>query len=106
MCLGFEKYFQVKEKGEGSDYFKKQYKKFIIVYIYYKIKTQDLEVTKKDFYESLESYFEGQSTSINFANFDLSTRSTLTTMKELGKVNPNILAGTLKSLYEAFITTE
>lgn len=76
------------------------------MYIYYKIKTQDLEVTKKDFYESLESYFEGNSTTINFANFDLSTRSTLSTMKELGKTNPNILIGTLRSLYEAFITTQ
>jgi hypothetical protein len=76
------------------------------LYIYYKIKTQDLEVTKKDFYESLESYFEGNSTTVDFANFDLSTRSTLTTMKELGKTNPKILVGTLKSIYESFITTE
>lgn len=104
--IGYEKYFQVKEKGEGSDYFKKQYKKFIILYIYYKIKTQDLEVTKKDFYESLESYFEGSTTSIDFSNFDLSTRATLSTMKELGKTNPNILISTLKSLYQSFITTK
>jgi len=96
----------VKEKGEGSDYFKKQYKKFYILYIYYKIKTQDLEVTKKDFYDSLESYFDGSSTSISFANFDLSTRGTLTIMRDLGKTNPKLLEGILKSLYESFITTK
>jgi hypothetical protein len=63
-------------------------------------------VAKKDLYELFESYLEGNSTTTDFANFDLSTRSTLSTMRELEKTHPNILIGTLKSIYESFVTNE
>jgi hypothetical protein len=72
---------------------------FMILYVYNKIKAQDLEVTNKDFYESLESCFQGKSTATTYASFDLSTASTLSAMREPGKTNPNILIGTLKSFY-------
>jgi len=102
----FEKFFQVKEKGDNGEYFKKQYKKFFILYLYYKIKTQDLEVTKKDFYESLDSYFGEISTSSSFFEFDTGLRLTLSIMKDFGKMNPNILRSSLLGLYQSFISSD
>lgn len=66
---------------------------------------QDLELTKKDFYESFESFFENKSTSLEFANFDLSTRSTLTIMRDLGKDNIKLLETILRSFYQSFLST-
>lgn len=95
----------MKEKGDGGNYFSKQYKKFFILYIYYKIKTQDLEVSKKDFYESLNGLFLDQGTSEEYFNFESGLRFSLSMMKELGKTNPSFLISSLKSLYQSFITT-
>jgi hypothetical protein len=74
------------------------------MYIYYKIKTRDMEVTKKDFYESLESYFGEVQTSNTFFEFETGLRFSLNLMIEVGKTNPKMLVGSLKSLHHSFVT--
>lgn len=76
------------------------------MYLYYKIKTQDLEVTKKDFFESLDSYFGKISTSETFFEYETGLRMTFSIMKDLGKTNPKLLYTALRSLYQSFVTTE
>jgi hypothetical protein len=93
------------EKGRDNEYFKKQYRKFIILYLSDKIKTLDFEVTNKDFRELFQSYMTENSTEVDCANLDLSIKSTLTFMKELGKTNQSTLTGTLKNIHESFIST-
>ena len=76
------------------------------MYLYYKIKTQDLEVTKKDFFESLDSYFGKISTSNSFFEYETGLRMTFSIMKDLGNTNPKLLFTSLRSLYQSFVTTE
>ena len=75
------------------------------MYIYYKVKTQDMEVTKKDFYESPESYFESATTFEDFLQFDTNIRFFLNLMKEVGKTNPKMLIASLKSLHQSFVNS-
>ena len=75
------------------------------MYIYYKVKTQDMEVTKKDFYESLESYFGQVATSEDLLEFDTNIRFSLNLMKEVGKTNPKMLIASLKSLHQSFVSS-
>jgi hypothetical protein len=90
---------------EGTDYFSKQHIRFIILKIFDNINTQDFGVKEIDFYQSLESYFN-LSTTIDFANSNLSIRSTLSTMRELTKTSLNILVDTLPSIYESIIANK
>ena len=76
------------------------------MYLYYKFKTQDLEVTKKDFFESLDSYFGKIGTSNSFFEYETGLRMTFSIMKDLGNTNPKLLYTSLKSLYQSFVTIE
>jgi hypothetical protein len=62
-------------------------------------------VTKKDFYESLESYFEGTNTSESFFAFDSGLRLSLSLLKELSNLSQAILETSLTSIYQTMVRT-